>query len=92
MDGHIPGELRAHYFSTEDSAVAEVGDAGLTVVDVRGMDGPAPSVGQRNLMRAPRAIVQQWGEIAYHVGGIRDYRSASTHLLLTVQKPTETRK
>ena len=94
-DQQVPAAMRAHYFSTEDDAVAEILDAGLELVEVRGMDGPAPTLGQRNLARAPDDIVHQWGAIAYQLGGVRDYRSASTHLLLTVRKcglrPTDAR-
>jgi len=86
-DKRIPDFLRVHYFSTPAEALEELRSAGLRVREIRGMDGPAPSFGQRNLADAPDEIIAQWGEIACTLGEIPDYRCASTHLLAVAHKP-----
>ncbi|CAL9571774.1 tRNA 5-carboxymethoxyuridine methyltransferase [Actinosynnema sp. ALI-1.44] len=88
-DEHIPSGMRAHYFSTPDEAARELRSAGWEVVRLQGMDGPAPGTGQLNLAKAPREVVDQWGEIAYRVGGDPAGISASTHLLVVARKPGE---
>lgn len=85
-DGDMPEFFRIHYFSTPEEALSEMRLAGLRAGMIRGMDGPASIVGQRNLVDAPARIVTQWGEIAYAVGADPEYRSTSTHLLGVARK------
>jgi ubiquinone/menaquinone biosynthesis C-methylase UbiE len=88
-DDQVPDYLRVHYFATADQARAELTAAGLKVHTLRGMDGPAPSYGQRNLADAPEPIVRQWAEIAYVVGASPEYRCTSTHLLAVAHRPPQ---
>lgn len=89
IDEHIPSGMRAHYFSTPEEAAREMRSAGWEVVRLQGMDAPAPGTGQRNLAKAPRNVVDQWGEIAYRLGGDPEGVSAGTHLLVVARKPGE---
>ncbi len=84
--GEMPEFFRIHYFSTPEEALAEMRLAGMRSAMIRGMDGPASIVGQRNLVDAPARIVSHWGEIAYAVGADPEYRSTSTHLLGVARK------
>lgn len=85
-DEHIPDGMRTHYFSTPAEAVEETRTAGWSVVHLQGMDAPAPGTGQMHLAKAPQNIVDQWGEIAYELGGDRENLSAGTHLLLVARR------
>lgn len=81
QDEHMPEALKCHYFSTPKTIEKELVEAGLRLTQLRGVDGPAPTVGQANLRRAPSAIVEQWADIAEAVT-FHDRDAAScTHLV-----------
>jgi ubiquinone/menaquinone biosynthesis C-methylase UbiE len=77
----LPELLRSHYFATADAVRAEVAAAGLELLELRGMEGPAPSIGQANLAGADSALVEEWADIAEAVCGQPEHVSTSTHLL-----------
>ncbi len=85
-DEHLPGFLRVHNFSSAAEAADEVSGAGFEIVDVREMDGPAPTFGQKNLGGAPDHVLEQWGEIAYLVGGRPEFAGAGNHLLVSARR------
>jgi ubiquinone/menaquinone biosynthesis C-methylase UbiE len=81
-ESQLPELLRSHYFATADAARAEVLAAGLELLELRGMDGPAPSIGQAKLSGADTALVEQWADITEAVCGQAEHLSTSTHLLV----------
>jgi ubiquinone/menaquinone biosynthesis C-methylase UbiE len=84
-DEQLPDLLRLHYFSTIDDACAQLAENGFEVLDTRGTEGPAPSLGQSNLEGAPAAVVEQWGEIAYEMCALRENIATCTHLLVVAR-------
>ncbi|WP_158263062.1 class I SAM-dependent methyltransferase [Amycolatopsis sp. CA-128772] len=85
-DEHIPDAMRVHYYSTPEQAAEELKLSGIGDARIFGMDGPAPSMGQLNLAKAPRDVVSQWGEVAYHIGSMAENISSSTHILAVGRK------
>jgi ubiquinone/menaquinone biosynthesis C-methylase UbiE len=77
----MPELLRSHYFATAGAVSYEVAAAGLELMELRGMEGPAPSVGQAKLSSADTPLVEQWTDIAEVVCGQAEHLSTSTHLL-----------
>ncbi len=77
----LPELLRNHYFATADTVAAELAAVGLELLELRGMEGPAPSIGQAKLARADPTVVEQWTDIAEAVCGRVENLSTSTHLL-----------
>jgi ubiquinone/menaquinone biosynthesis C-methylase UbiE len=78
----LPELLRSHYFATADVVGCELAAAGLELLELRGMEGPAPSIGQAKLASADTALVEQWTDIAEVVCGQAEHLSTSTHLLV----------
>lgn len=85
-DSHIPDLFRLHAWLTEEEVIKEIGESGLALDYVQGMDGPAPGSGQDHLCEAPAAIAEQWVEIAMVVGSGREGRETCDHLLAVTRK------
>lgn len=83
-DSGFSGFLRHSVWQTAKEVRDEIQSADLRIREVRGMDGPAPD-NQHKLATAPDDLVEQWGELAYEIGGNSALLSACDHVMFVVE-------
>lgn len=76
-----PPWYRSSYWHLPDEAVAEAEEAGLDVLAVQGLDGPAPE-GQAVLVDADPAVVEHWADQALALGRLPELWATCNHLLI----------
>ncbi|MFV0308744.1 MAG: class I SAM-dependent methyltransferase [Desertimonas sp.] len=81
-----PPWYRSTYWHLPEGAIAEVEAAGLHVLGVQGLDGPAPE-GQAVLLGADDGVVEHWADQAMALGAIPELWSTCNHLLLVAEVP-----
>ena len=83
----IPDFFRACYFHDPDEIEAEFEAAGLALLELRGLDPPAPDA-QASLAEASDEIVEHWSRLALEIGERPEYLNTASHLLAVARAPT----